>query len=76
MFCCRTMRLSVLLFLRFFSGSSKAVVSNLPAQARLEDLEALLCNYGTVQNIEKLTSRDPNTQTLLVSYETQEQAQQ
>ncbi|XP_020282992.1 insulin-like growth factor 2 mRNA-binding protein 2 isoform X2 [Pseudomyrmex gracilis] len=61
-----------------WSGSSKAVVSNLPAHVRLEDLEALFCNYGTVQNIEKLTSRDPNTQTqtLIVSYETQEQAQQ
>lgn len=58
------------------SGVAKALVSNLPAQARVEELDALFSSYGQVQNIEKLSSRDPNTQTLLVSYETQEQAQQ
>jgi len=58
------------------SGVAKALVSNLPAQARLEELDILFSNYGQVQNIEKLSSRDPNTQTFLVSYETQEQAQQ
>lgn len=58
------------------SGIAKVLVSNLPAQARLEDLDLLFANYGQVQNIEKLSSRDPNTQTLLVSYETQEQVQQ
>ncbi|XP_050451282.1 insulin-like growth factor 2 mRNA-binding protein 1 isoform X1 [Cataglyphis hispanica] len=57
------------------SGIAKALVSNIPAQARPEDLEALFSAYGQIQNIDKLSSRDPNTQTLLVSYETQEQVQ-
>ncbi|XP_072760690.1 insulin-like growth factor 2 mRNA-binding protein 1 isoform X5 [Anoplolepis gracilipes] len=57
------------------SGVAKVLVSNLPIQARIEDLDVLFSTYGQVQNIEKLTSRDPNTQTLLVSYETQEQVQ-
>lgn len=51
-------------------------MSNLPVHARFEDIEPLLTTYGQVQNVEKLSSRDPNTQTVLVSYETQEQAQQ
>lgn len=58
------------------SGVAKVLVSNLPAQVRLEDLDLLFSNYGQVQNIEKLPSRDPNTQTVLISYETQEQVQQ
>lgn len=58
------------------SGVAKVLVSNLPAQARLEDIDALFSSYGQVQNLEKLSSRDPNTQTYLVSYETQEQVQQ
>ncbi|XP_029166929.1 insulin-like growth factor 2 mRNA-binding protein 1 isoform X2 [Nylanderia fulva] len=60
---------------QYHSGIAKLLVSNLPAQARFEDLELLFANYGQVQNIEKLSSRDPNTQTILVSYETQEQVQ-
>ncbi|XP_050451286.1 insulin-like growth factor 2 mRNA-binding protein 1 isoform X5 [Cataglyphis hispanica] len=60
---------------KLHSGIAKALVSNIPAQARPEDLEALFSAYGQIQNIDKLSSRDPNTQTLLVSYETQEQVQ-
>ena len=52
------------------------VVNNIPALARLEDVEVLFSNCGQVQAVEKLTSRDPNVQTVLISYETQEQAQQ
>ncbi|XP_076233059.1 IGF-II mRNA-binding protein [Calliopsis andreniformis] len=51
----------------------KVLVSNLPSNARLEDLELLFSNCGQVQ---VQISRDPNTQTALISYETQEQAQQ
>ncbi|XP_034183303.1 IGF-II mRNA-binding protein isoform X2 [Osmia lignaria lignaria] len=57
-------------------AGSKVLVSNFPAHARLEDIEILFSNCGQVQSVEKLSSRDPNTQTVLVSYETQEQAQQ
>ncbi|XP_011689095.1 PREDICTED: insulin-like growth factor 2 mRNA-binding protein 1 isoform X3 [Wasmannia auropunctata] len=58
------------------SGVAKVLVSNLPAQIRVEDLDLLFSNYGQVQNIEKVPSRDPNTQSVLISYETQEQVQQ
>jgi len=58
------------------SGVAKVLVSNLPAQIRVEELDLLFSNYGQVQNIEKVPSRDPNTQSVLISYETQEQVQQ
>ncbi|KAG5325539.1 IF2B1 protein, partial [Pseudoatta argentina] len=58
------------------SGVAKVLVSNLPAQIRLEELDLLFSNYGQIQNIEKVPSRDPNTQSVLISYETQEQVQQ
>ncbi|XP_068980253.1 insulin-like growth factor 2 mRNA-binding protein 1 isoform X2 [Bombus flavifrons] len=57
-------------------AGSKVIVNNLPAQIRIEDIEALFSNCGQVQSVEKLSSRDPNLQTVLISYETQEQAQQ
>ncbi|XP_031827425.1 insulin-like growth factor 2 mRNA-binding protein 1 isoform X2 [Nomia melanderi] len=57
-------------------ASSKVLVSNLPGHARVEDIEALFGNIGQLQSVEKLSSRDPNTQTVLVVYETPEQAQQ
>ncbi|XP_033210747.1 insulin-like growth factor 2 mRNA-binding protein 1 isoform X2 [Belonocnema kinseyi] len=60
-----------------WSGAgNKILVSNLPAHARFEDVEQLLSNYGQIQNIEKVSSRDPNSQSVLISYESQEQAQQ
>ncbi|KAF7380983.1 hypothetical protein HZH68_015858 [Vespula germanica] len=62
---------------RATSGTgAKVLVSNLPANVRLDELELLLLNYGQVQNVEKVSSRDPNTLSYLVSYETLEQAQQ
>lgn len=58
------------------SGVTKVLLSNLPLQVRLDEVDLLFSNYGHVHNIEKVSSRDPNTQSLLVSYETLEQAQQ
>lgn len=58
------------------SGAAKIVISNLPTPYEIDDLEGLLTTYGQVQNIEKLSTRDPTTHTLLISYETTEQAQQ
>jgi insulin-like growth factor 2 mRNA-binding protein 1 len=52
------------------------VLTNLPLHVRIEDLEPLLTPFGSVQNCEKLNSRDGSTQIVQVSYETQEQAQQ
>lgn len=63
-------------FLLNSGAGSKVLVSNFPSHARLEDLELLFSNCGQVLSVEKLSSRDPTTQTVLVSYETQEQAQQ
>jgi insulin-like growth factor 2 mRNA-binding protein 1 len=58
------------------SVGGKILLSNLPLHVRFEDLEPLLTPFGSVQNCEKLNSRDGSTQTVQVSYETQEQAQQ
>jgi len=63
-------------FLPDCSAGGKIVLSNLPVHVRLEDLEELLIPFGSVQSCEKLNSRDGSTQTVQVSYETQEQAQQ
>lgn len=52
------------------------MLTNLPLHVRIEDLEPLLTPFGSVQNCEKLNSRDGSTQIVQVSYETQEQAQQ
>ncbi|XP_063991478.1 insulin-like growth factor 2 mRNA-binding protein 2 isoform X2 [Diachasmimorpha longicaudata] len=60
-----------------WSGSGgKVLVSNLPVHAKFEDVELLFSTYGQVLNVEKVASRDPNSQAVLVSYETQELAQQ
>ncbi|XP_011149312.1 insulin-like growth factor 2 mRNA-binding protein 1 isoform X2 [Harpegnathos saltator] len=59
-----------------FSGTAKILVSNLPPQVRLEDLDQLFSNYGQIQHSEKVPTRDSNTQTVFVIYETQDQAQQ
>ncbi|XP_014483700.1 PREDICTED: insulin-like growth factor 2 mRNA-binding protein 1 [Dinoponera quadriceps] len=68
--------LAFLLRTKSSSGTAKTVVSNLPPQTRLEDLDQFFSNYGQVQHIEKVPTRDTNTQTVIVSYETQDQAQQ
>ena len=52
------------------------MIVNFSAQTRIEDIETLFSTCGQLQNVEKLSSRDPNVQTVLISYETQEQAQQ
>ncbi|KAJ9582076.1 hypothetical protein L9F63_003578, partial [Diploptera punctata] len=58
------------------SAGAKIVLSNIPSHVRFEELEPLLTPFGSVQSCEKLNSRDGSTQTVQVSYETQEQAQQ
>ncbi|XP_032678412.1 insulin-like growth factor 2 mRNA-binding protein 1 isoform X6 [Odontomachus brunneus] len=67
---------NVVELMKFSSGTAKTLVSNLPPQTRLEDLEQFFLSYGPVQNVEKVPTRDSNTQTVIVSYETQDQAQQ
>lgn len=66
----------MIIILFFSSANSKIIVSNIPSQARYEDLEQFVSQFGTVQNCEKVNSRDGNSQTYQVVYETQDQAQQ
>ncbi|EEB18062.1 predicted protein [Pediculus humanus corporis] len=61
---------------KFLVGNSKIIVSNIPLHARYEDLEPLFSQFGSVQSCEKSNSRDGNSQSYQVVYETQEQAQQ
>ncbi|KAL1514273.1 hypothetical protein ABEB36_003556, partial [Hypothenemus hampei] len=56
--------------------TSKIIVSNLGPQVKFEDIEHLLGQHGHVIHCDKLTSKDPNTQMVQITYETTEQAQQ
>ncbi|CAH1102306.1 unnamed protein product [Psylliodes chrysocephalus] len=56
--------------------TSKIIISNLGPQVRFEDIEHLLNEHGRVVSCDKLTSKDPTTQTVAVTYDTTEQAQQ
>ncbi|KAJ8982520.1 hypothetical protein NQ317_018561 [Molorchus minor] len=60
----------------YFSQTSKIIISNLGPHIRFEDIEHFLNQHGRVVSCDKLTSKDPTTQTVAVTYETTEQAQQ
>ncbi|KAL3283615.1 hypothetical protein HHI36_006754, partial [Cryptolaemus montrouzieri] len=53
----------------------KIIISNLAPHVRFEDIEHLLAAHGRVVSCDKLTSKDPTTQTVQVVYETIEQSQ-
>ncbi|XP_060517676.1 insulin-like growth factor 2 mRNA-binding protein 1 isoform X2 [Cylas formicarius] len=53
----------------------KIIISNLGPQIKFEDIEHLLSQHGRVIHCDKLTSKDPNTQVVQITYETPEQAQ-
>lgn len=55
--------------------SSKIVISGIPLHARFEDIEPLLKPYGKVHHCDAVSSKDLNTQTVHITYETPEQAQ-
>ncbi|XP_050498693.1 insulin-like growth factor 2 mRNA-binding protein 2 isoform X3 [Diabrotica virgifera virgifera] len=55
--------------------TSKIIISNLGLHVRFEDIEHLLNEHGRVVSCDKLTSKDQNTQTVAVTYDTPEQAQ-
>uniref|UniRef100_A0A6P7FPI5 Insulin-like growth factor 2 mRNA-binding protein 1 isoform X6 n=1 Tax=Diabrotica virgifera virgifera TaxID=50390 RepID=A0A6P7FPI5_DIAVI len=57
------------------SQTSKIIISNLGLHVRFEDIEHLLNEHGRVVSCDKLTSKDQNTQTVAVTYDTPEQAQ-
>ncbi|XP_055374970.1 insulin-like growth factor 2 mRNA-binding protein 1 isoform X2 [Condylostylus longicornis] len=55
--------------------SSKILISGIPRQTRFEDIEPLLKQFGTVEQCEAVTSKDPNTQTVHITFSNHEQAQ-
>ncbi|KAG4080252.1 hypothetical protein HA402_010744 [Bradysia odoriphaga] len=55
--------------------STKIVISGIPLHAHFDDIEPLLKPYGTVENCDAVSSKDPNTQTIHITFETHEQAQ-
>ncbi|KAL0852119.1 hypothetical protein ABMA28_000359 [Loxostege sticticalis] len=58
------------------SRSSKVLISGLPPHVRFDNIEPLLSQYGNVQQCDKASSRDPNTQAVYITFETPEQALQ
>lgn len=59
----------------FVSSSTRIVISGIPLHARFDDIEPLLKPYGKVEHCDAVSSKDPNTQTVHITYETVEQAQ-
>ncbi|XP_015835352.1 insulin-like growth factor 2 mRNA-binding protein 1 isoform X2 [Tribolium castaneum] len=57
-------------------STSKIIISNLGPNVRFEDIEHLLLQHGAVVACDKLTSKDPTTQTVQITFESTEQAQQ
>ncbi|XP_045784467.1 insulin-like growth factor 2 mRNA-binding protein 1 isoform X3 [Maniola jurtina] len=55
---------------------SRILISGLPLHARFDTIEPLLSQYGNVQHCDKANSRDANTQSVFITFETPEQAQQ
>lgn len=59
----------------FVSISSRIVISGIPLHARFDDIEPLLKAYGKVEHCDAVSSKDPNTQTVHITYESIDQAQ-
>lgn len=65
---------SVRIFLFCSPLSSKIAISGIPLHAHFDDIEPLLKAYGRVEHCDAVSSKDPNTQTVHITYETPEQA--
>ncbi|XP_058837397.1 insulin-like growth factor 2 mRNA-binding protein 1 isoform X1 [Topomyia yanbarensis] len=57
------------------SNIAKIVISGIPQHAKFDDIEPLLKPYGKVEHCDAVTSKDPNTQTVHITFESHEQAQ-
>ncbi|XP_058054721.1 insulin-like growth factor 2 mRNA-binding protein 1 isoform X1 [Anopheles bellator] len=57
------------------STTAKIVISGIPQHAKFDDIEPLLKPYGKVEHCEAGTSKDPNTQTVHITFENHDQAQ-
>lgn len=51
------------------------MISGIPQHAHFADIEPLLKQYGSVEECEAVTSKDPKTQTVHILFESYEQAQ-
>ncbi|XP_053689991.1 insulin-like growth factor 2 mRNA-binding protein 3 [Sabethes cyaneus] len=54
---------------------AKIVISGIPQHAKFDDIEPLLKPYGKVEHCDAVTSKDPNTQTVHITFESHDQAQ-
>uniref|UniRef100_A0A182KBX9 RRM domain-containing protein n=1 Tax=Anopheles christyi TaxID=43041 RepID=A0A182KBX9_9DIPT len=57
------------------STTAKIVISGIAQHAKFDDIEPLLKPYGKVEHCEAGTSKDPNTQTVHITFENHDQAQ-
>ncbi|XP_035789781.1 insulin-like growth factor 2 mRNA-binding protein 1 isoform X1 [Anopheles albimanus] len=57
------------------STTAKIVMSGIPQHAKFDDIEPLLKPYGKVEHCEAGTSKDPNTQTVHITFQNHDQAQ-
>uniref|UniRef100_A0A182QRV3 RRM domain-containing protein n=1 Tax=Anopheles farauti TaxID=69004 RepID=A0A182QRV3_9DIPT len=60
---------------RVFSTTNKIVISGIPHHAKFDDIDPLLKQFGKVEHCEAGTSKDPNTQTVHITFENHDQAQ-
>lgn len=59
----------------FKSTIAKIVISGIPQHAKFDDIEPLLKPYGKVEHCDAVTSKDPTTQTVHITFENHDQAQ-
>lgn len=57
------------------SNIAKIVISGIPQHAKFDDIEPLLKPYGKVEHCDAVTSKDPTTQTVHITFENHDQAQ-
>lgn len=50
-------------------------MSGIPPHAQFDDIEPLLKPYGKVEHCDAVTSKDPSTQTVHITFENPDQAQ-
>jgi insulin-like growth factor 2 mRNA-binding protein 1 len=66
--------LIIIFFFIYYSSSAKIVISGIPHHAIFDDIEPLLKPYGRVEHVDAVGSKDPNSQTVYITFESHEQA--
>lgn len=74
-FCLCAQNANFFLICCHFSGVSKIIISGIPQNTNFDDIEPLLRKYGKVEHCDAVSSTDPNTQTVHITFETPDQAQ-